>query len=271
MTGRRDRAGKSENTYHDLAGVYDAVYAWKNYAREARRVRAIVRRFGPPGAHRVLDVACGTGHHLEHLARWFDVVGLDSSGPMLRVARKRVPRVRFVEARMETFRLSERFDAIICLFSSIGYVRSRGSLERTLANFARHLRPGGVVLVEPWIRPSEFLTGSTHLGTYGTPQFPIVRMHLSERRGGRSIMEMHYLVGTKGGVRHWVERHDMGLFARNVYRVAFVKAGLRFIALPGPGFTGTRGLYLGVMPRAERARRGARGIRARSRSRGPRP
>jgi hypothetical protein len=36
---------------------------------------------------------------------------------------------------------------VACLFSSMGYVRT--NLDRTLACIARHLNPGGLVLIEP--------------------------------------------------------------------------------------------------------------------------
>lgn len=233
------------DSYRRLADVYDAVYAWKDYPAEARRIRQLVRRYARRRARRLLDVGCGTGAHLRYLAREFDVVGLDRSAPMLRIARERLPSIRFVRAPMERFRLRERFDAITCLFSTIGYVRSENDLRRTIARLAEHLEPGGVVILEPWLFPSSYHAGAVHLGSYGSKRFPIARMNLAERRGARSIMDMHYLVGDRTGVRHWVERHDMGLFSRGQYRHALEAAGLRPVFLPR-GFTGDRGLFVGV-------------------------
>ncbi len=48
-----------------------------------------------PAAGRVLDVACGTGVLTRHL-RGEEVVGLDGSEGMLRIARERVPAATFV-------------------------------------------------------------------------------------------------------------------------------------------------------------------------------
>lgn len=131
---------------------------------------------------------------------------------MLRVARKRLPGVRFVHGRMEDFRIGRRFDVVTCLFSAIGYVRSEPALRRTLRTLARHLAPEGVVIVEPWFTPQVYRVGRIHLASFGTKELPIARMNLSEKRANRSIMDMHYLVGTPRGVRHWVERHDLALF-----------------------------------------------------------
>jgi len=254
------------DAYRRLAEVYDTVYAWKDYASESRRILALARRYGRPTAHRLLDVGCGTGSHLRHLAAGFEATGIDSSGPMLEVARSRLPHVRFVRGRMESFRLRREFDVITCLFSAIGYVGSTAALRRTVANFARHLAPGGVVIVEPWLSSGRYRVGTLHLETFGTKERPIVRMNLSERRGNRSILDMHYLVGSRAGVRHWVEHHDLGLFEANEYRAAFERAGLGFIALRA-GFTGERGLLVGVKPPAVASHRAMSGAR----SRRPRP
>jgi SAM-dependent methyltransferase len=232
-------------SYALVAEVYDAVYAWKDYRLEARRVRDLVRRFGPKNARTLLDVGCGTGAHLAELARWFDVVGLDSSPEMLRIARRRLPAVPLREGRMESFRLGRRFDVITCLFSAIGYVRTERKLRQTLRNLARHLAPGGVAIVEPWFTPRQYRTGTFHLAVAGTPDRPIARMNSSQRRGALSVMDMHYVVGDRGRVRHWVERHEMGLFSSAEMRRAFTQAGLRVRQLPS-GFSTHRGLYVGV-------------------------
>ena len=51
---------------------------------------------------------------------------------------------------MTTMSLGRRFDVITCLFSTIGYVKTYQNLAKTLRNFADHLRPGGLLLIEPW-------------------------------------------------------------------------------------------------------------------------
>jgi ubiquinone/menaquinone biosynthesis C-methylase UbiE len=245
VTATGAASGSRSSAYQLSASVYDRVYAWKDYAREARRIHELVRQRGPRPARTLLDVACGTGVHLRYLARWYDVTGLDASAPMLAVARRRLPHAHFAKGTMQSFRLPGRFDVITCLFSAIGYVRSEADLCRTLANFARHLAPGGIVVVEPWLTPGEYREGSVHLGTYGTKAHPIARMNTSERRGGRSLMDMHYLVAADGGVRHWVERHDMGLFSVRTMLRAFRSAGLKARHLPSR-FSTHRGLYVAV-------------------------
>jgi SAM-dependent methyltransferase len=235
--------------YTLTARFYDEIYAWKDYAAEARRIRRLIREYGPPNPRTLLDVACGTGGHLAYLSEDFESTGLDGTEGMLRVARRKLPSVRFVQGRMEEFRLHRRFDVITCLFSAIGYVRSEADLRRTIRNFAAHLTAGGLVIVEPWLTPAVYRGGTVHMGTFGDAQLPIVRMHLSEQHGRRSIMDMHHLVGTPKGVRHWVEHHDLGLFEIRTYLAAFRAAGLKARYLAN-GLTKQRGLYVAVLPPA---------------------
>ena len=72
--------------FRNTAHVYDLIYSkHKDYPAEAREVHALIQS-RKPGAHSLLDVACGTGAHLLHLRQWYDVVGLDSDAGLLRQA-----------------------------------------------------------------------------------------------------------------------------------------------------------------------------------------
>jgi ubiquinone/menaquinone biosynthesis C-methylase UbiE len=238
--------------YRRSAEYYDAIYSFKDYSAEAREIARLVRKFGRPGSRTLLDVACGTGNHLVKLQRNFDVTGVDVNPLMLREARRKLPNVRFVRGRMQTLDLGRTFDVVTCLFSAVAYVRNTGELRRTIAQFAVHLNPGGVAIVEPFLRPSEYRAGGFHAQVFGDPEHPIVRMNRSDRRRDRAIMDMHHLVPTERGVRHWVEHHDLGLFPPRTYLAAFRAAGLRPRLLRG--WTPSRGLYVAVRPATAEAR-----------------
>lgn len=253
MSASRSAAKRPGIPYSFTARIYDEIYAWKDYAGECRRIRQLIRQYGPPHPRTLLDVACGTGAHLAYLSRGLDATGLDLTEGMLRVARRKLPRVRFVRGRMEAFDLGRKFDVITCLFSAIGYARSPRDLRRIFHNFSRHLHPGGVAIVEPWLTRAVYRTGHVHVGRYGTAQFPIIRMNLAERRGNRSIMDMHHLVATPQGIRHWVEHHDMGMFEVRTYLAAFREAGFRARFLKN-GLMKDRGLYVATLPMAGKNR-----------------
>jgi SAM-dependent methyltransferase len=125
------------------AELYDAFYdaLGKDYAGEAGSLRERIGVLRPEAAT-LLDVACGTGRHLEYLSRTLRCVGLDINPGLLAVARRRCPQVTFVEADMTDFDLGQRFDAVTCLFSSIGYVVTERRLTDAVLRMARHLNLG---------------------------------------------------------------------------------------------------------------------------------
>ncbi|HEV2317011.1 MAG TPA: class I SAM-dependent methyltransferase [Thermoplasmata archaeon] len=234
--------------FYRLADQYDALVSAKDSRREARYLDSLAVRFGRSGGRSWLDVACGTGRHLEFLRRSHDVAGLDLSRPMLRIARRRLPGTRLYHADMRSFRLDERFDVVSCLFSAIGHLRSGEEVGAAFRTFAAHVKPGGVVIVEPWIDPKDFRAGFVQLVGHSEPTRAVARMAFSSRRGRHSIVRFEYLVAdARRGVRHFAE-DDVGLLVSHARLLGLMeRAGLhaRFLA---QGLTPGRGLLVGQRP-----------------------
>ena len=129
--------------FDELAPYYDAFLADKDYRRESRRLEAIARRYGRSRGRTWLDVGCGTGRHLVYLQHHRAVAGIDLSPAMLRIARRRLPRVPLEVGDVRTFRLGRRFDVVSCLFGVLGHIESERDLRRAFARIAAHLAPGG--------------------------------------------------------------------------------------------------------------------------------
>ena len=229
--------------YARSARYYDAIYSFKDYAAEAAAVSARIRAHRPDAAT-LLDVACGTGAHLVHFAREYRVEGIDLSEEQLAVARTRLPGAELHQGDMTTFDLGKTFDAVTCMFSSIGYVGTLEGLDAAVGRMAAHLAPGGVLVVEPWLQPDAFEDG--HLSTLfvDEPDIAVARMSISHKEGRRSWFDMEHLVGSAHGVDHFVEHHELGLFTVEEHLAGFERAGLRVEHDPeGPM---GRGLYVGV-------------------------
>ena len=225
------------------ADIYDAVYSFKDYVAEAERLHELIEDH-TPGASTLLDVACGTGKHLEQLTRWYEVQGVDLNEDFVTIARERLgDRAHIHLADMTSFDLARAFDAVTCLFSSIAYVGSVEALDASIAGMAGHLKPGGTLVVEPWVMPDNWIVGRPHLLTVDQPDLKIARANISGREGDLAILEFEYLVVTPGGTRHFTERHEAMLFTDAQYRQAFERAGLT-VDFDEYGLIG-RGLYLG--------------------------
>jgi ubiquinone/menaquinone biosynthesis C-methylase UbiE len=232
--------------FHRLAKYYDAINDWKDYRAESARLERLARRYGRRDKTSWLDVACGTGRHLEFLRKRFTVAGVDGSSEMLRIARARLPGTRLILGDMRAFRLRDRFDVVTCLFSAIGHLETTHDVQTTFKNLARHLKPGGLVIVEPWISPATFRSGMIHVRTHHSPSVTIARLAFSARRGDRSIIRFHFLVGEPGhDIRYYVETDEGLLLDRRALIELMRGTGLRAHFLDH-GLMPGRGLLLGV-------------------------
>lgn len=223
------------------AAFYDAIYSFKDYAAESAKVLQIIQE-QTPAAKSLLDVACGTGAHLRHLKSHLQCAGTDVEEGLLEIAQQQNPEVEFYEADMREFDLGRRFDVITCLFSAIGYAETLDGLSSTAACFAKHLNPGGLAIVEPWLEPSGFQDGHIGLTTVDQPELKIARMNTSRREGNVSILQFEYLIATPEGMERMSEEHRLGLFTRQEHQRAFEQAGFTTEYDP-KGLMG-RGLYI---------------------------
>ena len=229
--------------FSESADFYDAIYSFKNYAAEAAQVAGRVRAVHP-GAHSVLDVACGTGEHARLLARdhGFEVDGLDLDAGLLRAAREKHPTGRFFRADMSEFALEQRYDVVLCLFSSIGYLVTLERTRRALECFRRHLHRDGVLLVEPWFPPGGLEAGrvSRLVGTHQGRS--VERVSRNEVDGRISRLHFDYRIETSDGIRQASEVHELGLLTTDEMATAFEESRLR-AEFDSVGLTG-RGLWV---------------------------
>lgn len=229
--------------YSQSARIYDSIYDFKDFPATTTRLRQLIRQHSTE-ARSLLDVGCGTGRHLELLGSEYERTGTDLSEEMLQVARLRCPDVPFHAEDMAVLTLDQTFDVVTCLFSAIAYVRTAERMFAAISSMAHHLKPGGLLLVEPWLYPHQYWVGHLVANHTSADHLEVSWMYLQELAGGCSRFDINYLVGSEVGITHYVERHEMGLFTHEEYMAAFLAADLQ----PGYDADGLfgRGLYSAV-------------------------
>ena len=230
--------------YSQAAEFYDVLYSGqKDYGAEVDRLADWIRA-GSPTATSVLDVGCGTGVHARCLIdAGFSVDGVDLEPAFVEIASAKCPEANFSVGDMRTLDLSNRYDAVVCLFSAIGYVRDEAALFGTIARMAAHREPGGVVLVDPWFEPGDLADGwiSTTVGR--GDGVTVYRMSRTVLIGSVSRLEFEYLIGTAEGIERRSEVHEPGVFTQDEMEASFRAAGLTVERLPK--LVRTRGIYVG--------------------------
>jgi ubiquinone/menaquinone biosynthesis C-methylase UbiE len=229
-------------SFSKSAQYYDRIYSWKDYEKESQEIVKLIHSNLKSNGNRLLEVACGTGLHIELLKSEFDIEGLDIEPQLLDIARARNPGIVFHHADMTDFDLGTRFDIITCLFSSIGYVKTVDNLHKAICCFQHHLVLGGTLLVEPWFTPETWIPKTVHALFVDEPELKIARINTSSVDGLLSYFDLHYLIGTPEKTEHFVEHHEMGLFTIQEMLDAFHHANLEVEYDPN-GLMG-RGLYI---------------------------
>jgi len=138
------------------AGFYDFFYADKCYKSEAAFIHQCLQEFGKHTPNKILELACGTGSHVFEFEKFgYQIIATDYSEDMLKCAKHKgklsSSSVIFQIQDMRDLNVLERpFDAVICLFDSIGYVVTNDALKKVLQNVHNHLAEDGLFIFEFW-------------------------------------------------------------------------------------------------------------------------
>lgn len=231
--------------FKTIATYYDALYVnAKEYSLEAAKVKELLTKHGLHTQDDLLVLACGTGGHIPYFKDNYHVSGLDLSEDMLALARIKFPGLSFHIGNLIDFELEMDFDAIICLYGSIGFVKTVENLRASMERIAAHLRPEGVVLITPWSTVEDF-RDIIVVDTADRPDLKIARMEQVCLKEPKIIeVTFHHLLGKNNNVTYHKQSMEIGLFSRQEYLSAMNDAGLKVIE----EYTGTDvrgGAYIG--------------------------
>jgi ubiquinone/menaquinone biosynthesis C-methylase UbiE len=130
------------------------------------------RLFTQHGVRTVLDCACGTGRHCYLFSKMgYEVQGSDLSAAMLAQARLNFRNTDLhIELTQCDFRTLERhlkrkFDAVVCLTTSLPHLHEDSELVKALVSMKNVLRDSGIVVVDQ---------GTTHCNIKPERRFEIV-------------------------------------------------------------------------------------------------
>jgi SAM-dependent methyltransferase len=133
-----------------FARFYDADY--RNYTDDLSAILDIAAECQGP----VLELGCGTGRVLQPLVNaGYSVTGIDISPALLAVARAKLPitnhqsPIPLIEADLRSFDLPHKhFAFAFCTSNTLMHLTTQADQFAVLRNAQRHLRPGGLLLID---------------------------------------------------------------------------------------------------------------------------
>ena len=132
--------------YDDFyADIYD--YLVFNNLKDDYEVGYIMNSASPSSQSKILDIGCGTGHHVSSLgSKGLDVLGIDISPSMIKKAKTNFPDYQFTvgDALNNHLFESNSFTHILCMYFTIYYFKDKAQFFN---NCFKWLMPGGYLIV----------------------------------------------------------------------------------------------------------------------------
>ena len=138
---RQSNVFGSKDGYDEYASSYDKTLDFLN-SFEGEVLQRMLR--GVRGG-KILDVGCGTGRLIRQLLdRGAEIVGLDISPEMLKIARKKFKKTTFIEGNIENMPFpDDNFNIVIASFVIVHLKDLRKAFDEVY----RVLKPGGIFIV----------------------------------------------------------------------------------------------------------------------------
>lgn len=99
----------------------------------------------------MLDVGCGMGRHAYLLSqKGYSCEGVEPHPKMVEYSRQHYSGVTYKTGHMQNINYKNKFDAVMCIFSSIVFNKSNEEAVKTFRNFNRALKKKGVIVIETY-------------------------------------------------------------------------------------------------------------------------
>jgi 2-polyprenyl-3-methyl-5-hydroxy-6-metoxy-1,4-benzoquinol methylase len=224
--------------FDQYASDYDVFYKTKNYQKECRYLVGLFKRYASVKPKSILDLGCGTGNYLIPLSQMgYSLTGIDASSHMLGIARKKLRegnlKARLHQAKLQSFSLKRKFDAVICMFSVIDYVTKTKDVTSTFNNVSQHLNKDGHFIFDFWQESAverNYSPKRTRVFSHG--KFKLERHSQTKIDKIKNLCTVHYECRLKKGtqlLKEYEEDHHLRFFGLDEMKSFLERAGFRIL------------------------------------------
>lgn len=199
---------KGKNEYTVLACFYDRLMTEKKYETWNKIIEDVVKKYSVP-RKLCLDIACGTGTISRLLLdKGFEVIGVDNSSEMLKIARDKVPKAEFIKADIRHFKIYSENKAVMAVsfYDSLNYLLTDRDMVNMFKSVEKNLSKGAIFLFD--MNTREHVTASQQANTRIFEEKDFYAVFKYSGEGRIWIIDMDFFIKTKRGVYKLLkERH----------------------------------------------------------------
>jgi len=198
--------------YAELAKIYDRVMNHVKYDEWSEYITSIFHHFGI-NVKSILEIACGTGNFSIYLYNHgYDITCTDLSPAMLKVTldkfkEKRIPQKLFA-ADMTSLPLKTEFDAVLCLYDSVNYLRDSDDLRKMFQEVYTVIRDGGLFIFDVCTAKNSqmFFADNSMCEDFGEVKYER-KCHF---RDSENIQENLFIIEDNGN--RFIEQHSQRIY-----------------------------------------------------------
>lgn len=200
-TGQQISRQFPDDIYRKLAPIYDNIMKDVDYEDWTDYIHSVLLCHHPY-AHRILELACGTGTMALTMEQRddYEITATDGSREMIRIARLKASQsdseITWKIQDIRRLQLEQTFEAIYMVFDSLNYLHEKDHIRSMFEGVSKHLDENGIFVFDfttpnysPKIAP--LLNGEENV----TREYRYTRM--SEYDRDRSIHINHFMVEKK--------------------------------------------------------------------------
>ena len=214
-------------SYDELAWTEPIITSPEDYAGECEFYVNLIQENSRIETKSLLHLGCGAGGYDYTFKKHFKVTGVDISERMLDIARKTNPEVEYLKGDMRSLDLNKSFAAVV-IPDSIDYMLSPAELKSAIAVAARHLKPGGVIIITAKTKEEFRENNFCYTGSKDKVEITIFENnYISEKTPSGYEATLVYLIRNKGELSVYSDNHKLGLFSQKRWFSIFKNEGLR--------------------------------------------
>jgi SAM-dependent methyltransferase len=249
------------SVFNEYSSYYNLLYRDKDYDGEVEYICSLIDKH-KPGAHKILDLGCGTGQHARRLkACGFFVHGVDQSSDMLEVANEYAEngRLSFTCSDIRSVKLNQSFDIVLSLFHVMSYLTENKDLEAAFSAAYGHLESGGVFIFDCWYGPAVLTDRPVvRVKRLEDDDIEVVRIAEPVLHANASVVDVNYHViirdKSTGAVKELRETHPMRYLFKPEIELMLEHAGFKledcfeYMTENEPGYDTWNACFIGRKP-----------------------